>query len=153
MVSTMVNSRTPRVQITLKPATRAIFARLSAAQERPEATIIAEFLDETAPALQNVVAVVERAKNIVSRVGQQERERFAVAESELLQLVHESEAKLHQADAVMGQLSLELGKRDGGTGERFRASPVRSRERHPDPPDTNRGVNTRKRNTGTRSAK
>lgn len=151
MVSTMLNSRTPRVQITLKPATRAIFARLAAAQERPEASIIAEFLDETAPALQNVVAVVERAKNIVSRVGQQERERFAVAESELLQLMHESQAKLHQADAVMGQLSLDLSKGEKGAkgGGARDARPARP----PDPPDTNRGVNTKTRNTGTRSSK
>lgn len=152
----MLNSRTPRVQITLKPATRAIFSRLSAAQERPEATIIAEFLDETAPALQNVVAVVERAKNIVSKVGQQERERYAIAESQLLQIMHESQAKLHAADAVIGQLSFDLGKSKSAArapvADALAPHPATGK-RQPDPTGTNRGVNTRKKSTGTRSTK
>lgn len=152
----MLNARTPRVQITLKPATRAIFSRLSVAQERPEATIIAEFLDETAPALQNVVAVVERAKNIVSRVGQQERERFAVAESQLLQLMHESQAKLHAADSVIGQLSFDLGKINIAPREPEAdalAPPQAPVERQPDPTGTNRGVNMKRKGTGARSTK
>jgi hypothetical protein len=152
----MLNPRTPRVQITLKPATRAIFARLSAAQDRPEATIIAEFLDETAPALQNVVAVVERAKNIVSRVGQQERERFAIAESQLLQHQHTALSALAGMDASFGQLAFDLEKsRSAAPAPVADASaphPVTGK-RQPDPPDTNRGVNTRTRKTGTRSPK
>jgi hypothetical protein len=153
----MLNTRTPRVQITLKPATRAIFSRLSAAQDRPEATLIAEFLDETAPALQNVVAVVERAKNIVSMVGQQERERYAVAESQLLEIMNDSLANLDKADTVISQLSLDLGKTRSASpspGEQAGFPRLRSSgKRQPDPTGTNRGVNMRKKSTGTRSTK
>lgn len=152
----MLTTRTPRVQITLKPATRAIFSRLSAAQDRPEATIIAEFLDEAAPALQNVVAVVERAKNIVVKVGQQERERYAVAESQLLEIMNDSLANLQQADTVIAQLSLDLGKsKSASRAPVARASaphPVTG-TRQPDPTGTNRGVNTIKKSTGIRSTK
>lgn len=133
-----MSQRTPRIQITLKPEARSIFERLSAAQDRPVATIIAEFLDETAPALQNVVAVVERAKDAVSRVGREERERFAIAEAQLLQHQHAAMSAFCGVDAAMGQLALDLGQK-GRPGVRFRASPVR---RPDDPPDTNRGVNT-----------
>ena len=141
-----MTTRTPRIQITLKPEARSIFERLSAAQDRPVATVIAEFLDETAPALQNVVDVVERAKNAVSRVGKEERERFAVAEAQLLQHQHTALSALAGVDAAMGQLSLDLDRK-GRPGARFRAPPVRSAD---DPPDTNRGVNKdiRKPNSG-----
>ena len=149
----MPTARTPRVQITLKPATRAIFLRLSAAQDRPEATIIAEFLDETAPALQNVVAVVERAKNIVSKVGQQERERFAIAEAELLQHTHTALSALAGVDASMMQLDFDLNQAAPGTSQRHAAGGrgTGSARPNPDPPDTNRGVNTKRRSNGTRS--
>lgn len=136
---TQMTQRTPRIQITLKAEARSIFERLSAAQDRPVATIIAEFLDETAPALQNVVGVVERAKNAVSRVGKAERERFAVAEAQLLQHQHTALSALAGVDAAMGQLSLDLSRKKsaqtGGVAE-----PRAGSER--DPPDTNRGVNT-----------
>lgn len=136
-----MNQRTPRIQLTLKPETRSIFERLAAAQERPIATIISEFLDETAPALQNVVTVVERAKNAVSRAGKQERERFAIAESQLLQHHHTAMSALHGADAAVGQLALDLGRSRSAPHGVVSAARLRSAGRKPDPHDTNRGVN------------
>ncbi len=144
----MQQNRTPRVQITLKPDTRAIFVRLAAAQDRPEATIIAEFLDETAPALANVVDVIERAKNIVSRVGQQERERFAIAETQLLQHQHTAMSALAGVNASMLQLGLDL---DRAPVSEKAGLPRRSPVPRPDPPDTNRGVNTKRGSNGTRA--
>lgn len=125
-----MSQRSQRTQITLAPDTRAIFQRLAVAQERPLATIIAEFLDETAPALQNVVAVVERAKDAVSRVGREERERFAVAESQLLHHQHTALSALAGVDAALGQLSLDL-HRSGRSGGGVSAPPGRRRT---DPP-------------------
>lgn len=144
----MPPTRTPRVQITLKPETRAIFSRLAEAQERPEATIISEFLDETAPALSNVVRVVQRAKNAIARAGQLERERFAQAESELLQIASDSLKNVGRMEDVVTQYGLELG--DGSVDK---AAQPRSRPKPPksDPPDTNRGVNTGRRSTARRS--
>jgi hypothetical protein len=139
-----MNQRTPRIQLTLKPEARSIFERLAAAQDRPLATIISEFLDETAPALQNVVAVVERAKNAVSRVGKEERERFAIAESQLLQHQHTALSALAGVDAAMGQLSFDLGKSKSAArapvADALAPHPAPGK-RQPDPHDTNRGVN------------
>lgn len=146
-------NRTPRVQITLKPETRAIFSRLAAAQARPEAAVIAEFLEETAPALKNVVHVVEKAKNIVQRVGERERDRFALAEQHLLQLAAEAQSKLHGASAVLCQLDLDLGKRQPARG--VAKAPPRSRVpvgvSEADPQRTNRGVNIKRKAPATRS--
>jgi hypothetical protein len=139
-----MNQRTPRIQLTLKPEARSIFERLAAAQDRPVATIISEFLDETAPALQNVVAVVERAKNALSRVGKEERERFAIAESQLLQHQHTALSALAGVDAAMGQLSFDLDRqRSASAAARAcdSSQSTRTRKRQPDPHDTNRGVN------------
>lgn len=144
----MPPTRTPRVQITLKPETRAIFSRLAEAQERPEATIIAEFLDETAPALSNVVRVVQRAKNAIARVGQQERERFAHAESQLLQIAADSLRNVDRIDDVVNQYGLDLGEI---SGEKAAEPPSRPNTPISDPPDTNRGVNTGRRGTARRS--
>lgn len=147
----MQSTRTPRVQITLSPATRAIFARLAAAQARPEATIISEFLDETAPALANVVKVVERAKNIVSTVGREERDRYAIAEAQLLQHAHTALSALAGADATMMQLGLHLGDSASLHGSDAGADGAGSYAARSDPPDTNRGVNTKRRSNGTGS--
>ena len=141
----MQTLRTPRVQITLRPETRAIFARLAQAQERPEATIISEFLDETAPALSNVISVVERAKNVIAKVGEKERERYAVAEAQLLQHTHTALSALAGTDAVFGQLGLDLGR---ATVAEKAGLPRRARSPSADPPDTNRGVNTKRRSNG-----
>lgn len=145
-----MTQRTPRIQLTLKPEARSIFERLAAAQDRPIATIISEFLDETAPALQNVVSVVERAKHAVSRAGKQERERFAIAESQLLQHHHTAMSALHGADAAVGQLALDLGKSRSAPRGVASVARLRSAGRKSDPPDTNRGVNksTGKPNAG-----
>lgn len=146
-----MTQRTPRIQITLKPEARSIFERLSAAQDRPVATVIAEFLDETAPALQNVVDVVERAKNAVSRVGKEERERFAIAEAQLLQHQHTALSALAGVDAAMGQLSFDLSRKKSASPS---AASLRASTAERDPPDTNRGVNKdiKKPNSGRKFA-
>ena len=71
-----MNQRSPRIQITLKPEIRDIFQRLALAQSVPMATIIAEFLEEAAPALKKVARVVETAKDAVARAGRGERDRL-----------------------------------------------------------------------------
>lgn len=136
-----MTQRTPRIQLTLKPEARSIFERLAAAQERPIATIISEFLDETAPALQNVVSVVERAKDAVSRAGKQERERFAIAESQLLQHHHTAISAMHGAEAAVGQLALDLGRMQSAQHAVASTARLRRAVREFDPHDTNRGVN------------
>lgn len=155
----MQNTRTPRVQITLKPETRAIFARLSAAQDRPEATVIAEFLEETAPVLSNVVTVVERAKNAIQKAGMKERQSYAVAEAQLLQHQHTALSALAGFDATMTQLGLDLdpvhtkarkAAVPGASSTRKGRLPVARRS---DPLDTNRGVNKGGKGNGKRSTK
>lgn len=142
-----MNERSRRIQITLGADSRAIFQRLAKAQKRPLATLVAEFLDETAPALQNVVDVVERATNAISRVGKEERERFAVAEAQLLQHHHTALSALSGVDSVMGQLALDLERRESAQ-TRGVAEPRARSER--DPPPSNRGVNmTGKSKNGT----
>lgn len=142
-----MNERSRRIQITLGADSRAIFQRLAKAQKRPLATLVAEFLDETAPALQNVVDVVERATNVISRVGKEERERFAVAEAQLLQHQHTALSALAGMDATFGQLSLDLERKKSAPTVGV-AQPRAQAER--DPPPSNRGVNmTKKSKTET----
>lgn len=137
-----MNQRTPRIQITLKAEVRSIFQRLASAQGLPVATIIAEFLEETAPALQNVVRVVELAKDAVSRVGKEERDRFAIAEAEILQHQHTALAALSGVEASMLQLSFDLaGKANGKAQRPVSALPSGAALSVGDPTYTNRGVN------------
>ena len=145
-----MTQRSRRIQITLGDDSRAIFQRLAKAQKRPLATLVAEFLDETAPALQNVVDVVEKATNAISRVGKEERERFAVAEAELLQHHHAAVSAMTGAQGVVDQLVLDLGRKDSAPREVVSEARLRSAVRRPDPPPSNRGVNmTGKSKNGT----
>lgn len=137
--------RSSRIQITLSEQSRGIFQRLAKAQKRPLATLVAQFLDETAPALQNVVDVVEMATNAISRVGKEERERFAVAEAELLQHQHTALSALAGVESVMSQLSLDLaGKAGGKVPSPVSALPSGSALSDRNPHCSNRGVNKTK---------
>lgn len=51
----------PRVAVTLEPATHDVIARLAELQGRTRGAIIAELLDEVAPALTRTVALLEAA--------------------------------------------------------------------------------------------
>lgn len=136
-----MKKQTPRIQITLTAHTRVMFQRLAAAQDRPVASVIAEFLEETAPALQNVVRVVESAKDVVRRIGRQEREGFAVAEAELLQHQHAALSALSGAEAAIGQLSLNLQYAQAAEKAGLPRRPLAPRV---DPQPSNRGVNKTK---------
>jgi hypothetical protein len=54
-------SKLKRTALTLNPATDAILAKLSVLQRRPKARIIAELLDEIAPALARIAELLELA--------------------------------------------------------------------------------------------
>ena len=136
-----MNQRTPRIQITLKPEVREIFQRLASAQDVPVATIIAEFLAETAPALQNVLRVVELAKGAVARVGKEERDRFAIAEAELLQHQHTALSALAGVEACMAQLNFDLAGKSKGDASAKTPTAASATRPDLDPTYTNRGVN------------
>jgi hypothetical protein len=141
-----MTTRAPRIQITLQPDTRSIFIRLAAAQDRPVASVIAEFLEETAPALSNVVRVVESAKNAVRRTGACEREKWQAAEAQLLHNVHQATSALHSTEATLRQFELDVSP---PRASRDAAPPRRAARARIDPTSTNRGVNkTRKQRSG-----
>lgn len=137
-----MTKRTARVQITLAPEVLTIFRRISIAQKRPMTKIIAEFLGETAPALQNVLHVVEMAANAVKTVGKNEREAFQVAEAELLQHASNAMAALDGVESTFAQLALELG----GNPAQSAAPAAGAQMLSPQTPQrTNRGVNSGKK--------
>ena len=52
----------PRITVTLEPRTHEVLARLAAVSHKSMSSIVAQFVDVSAPSLERVVVVMERAK-------------------------------------------------------------------------------------------
>lgn len=94
----------PRVAVTLEPATHEVIARLADLQGRTRGAIIAELLDEVAPALTRTVALLEAAAAAPEQVKAGLRSVVENVHQELVAL---------SGDAV-GQMDLMFAALSGG---------------------------------------
>lgn len=92
----------PRVAVTLEPSTHEVIARLAELQGRTRGAIIAELLDEVAPALTRTVALLEAAAAAPEQVKAGLR---AVVEGVHRDLVAVSGDAIGQMDMLFSALS------------------------------------------------
>jgi hypothetical protein len=109
----------PRVQVTLESSTHEVIQRLAALQGRTRGSIIAELLDEVAPALTRTVALLEAAAAAPEQVRAGLRN---VVEGVHRDLVAASGDSVGQLDILLSAFSAEgvnphVVTRGSGTGK------------------------------------
>lgn len=99
-----MGTQVPRIQVTLKPETFAIVSRLAELQKGSRSRIIAELVDEVAPHLEKLLAVLELA----SAATVDRREKVDQEANTLLDLMLPHAHDAHQAlDRLASVLTVE----------------------------------------------